>query len=366
LRTSGWTITRFPTRLGRHSFYFLDVSDTNTVSFRFYRHTISGVPIQSLNKLESLALDIFSYDLSITPYEWNKWLVRIFEYHKSLSSAPSPQLISRPSSNPHFVIRKMLEDLLENASRSCGDSSHPFSQPQPVFLGLEERRRERLEPNISESSPETLEIDLDEDGPLREEYMPRRRVSRDGPFRDTTGNTVGAPFGLERDIEWERASEIQRPLPPPAKWSPAADEPLRRNMIREPTHYVAVQPPVPPLVMMPQYPPSGHGTAYPQGWGTGAPAFHLPPHPWPYDHSHVPAITVMDSRHHHLQDGRHHRSQSHRRVEYSCGSSAPKLPYQIPGLCWTGAEQYGYDAAYAQGFGHRFVFPQYGPQWVGH
>jgi hypothetical protein len=251
----------------------------------------------------------------------------------------------------------MLEDLLETASRSCGDTLHPFSQPQPVFLGLEERRRERLDPTFLESSSETLEIDLDEDGPLREEYMPRRRVSRDGSFRDTSGNTAGAPFGLERGIEWERASEIQRPLPPPAKWSPAADEPLRRDMIREPTHYVAVQPPaVPPLVMVPQYPPSGHGIAYPQGWGTGAPAFHLPPHPMfgqPYDHNQ-------------LQDGRDYRSQSHTRIEYSCGSSAPKLPYQIPGLCWTGAEQYGYDAAYSHGFGHRLVFPQYGPQWVGH
>ena len=156
--------------------YFFHVSSLGTDSFD--RHTISGVPIQSLNRLESLALDIFSYDVSITPYEWNKWLIRILEYHKSLSSAPSPQLISRPSSNPHFVVRKMLEDLLESSSRSCGDTSHPFFQPQPVFLGLEERRRERLDPTIPESSSETLEIDLDEDGPLREEYMPRRRVSR--------------------------------------------------------------------------------------------------------------------------------------------------------------------------------------------
>ena len=255
----------------------------------------------------------------------------------------------------------MLEDLLETASRSCGDTSHPFSQPQPVFLGLEERRRERLDPTIPESSSETLEIDLDEDGPLREEYMPRRRVSRD-VFRNTRGNTVGAPFGLERGIEWERT------LPPPAKWSPAADEPLRRDMIREPTHYVAVQPPVPPLVMMPQYPPSGHGTAHPQGWGARTTTYHLPALMFgqPYDHSHVPAISVMDSRHHHLPDVRHYRSQSYTRIEYPCGSSAPKLPYQIPGLCWTGAEQYGYDAAYGQGFGQRHVFPQYGPQWVGH
>ena len=195
--------------------------------FFFDRHTISGVQIRSSIRLESLALDIFSYHLSITPYEWNKWLVRIFEYHKSLSSAPSPHPISRPSSDPHFVVQKMLEDLLENASRSCGDMWHPLSQPQPVFLGLEERRRERLDTTILESSFKTLEIDLDEDGPIREEYLPRRRVCRDSSFRDTCGNTVGAHFGLKRGIE-QRTFEIQRPLPPLAKWSPAADELLQR------------------------------------------------------------------------------------------------------------------------------------------
>ena len=337
------------------------VSSPDTDSFD--RHTISGVPIQLLNRLESLALDIFSYDLSISPYEWNKWLAHVSAYHKSSSSAPSPQLISRPSSNPHFVMRTIIEDLLETSSRSCDDTSYPLSQPQPVFLGLEERRRKRLDPTMPESSSEALEIDLDEDGPLREEYMPRRRVSRNGSFHDTNGNTIEAPFGLERGFEWERASEIQRSLPPPAKWSPAADEPLRRDMIGASTHYMAVQPPsVPPLVMIPQYPPSSHGTAYPQGWGSGAPAFH-PPHVFgqPYDRCFVQSVT-----NHRLQDGRYYRPQSHHtRIEYLCGPTAPKLPYQIPGLCWTRAGQYRCDPAYGQGFGHRPVFPQYGPHWVG-
>ena len=352
-------IIRFLIRPGKRPFVF-HILGPDTDSFD--RHTISGVPIQSLNRLESLALDIFSYDLSITPYGWNKWLVDVLAYHKSSSSAPSPQLISRPSSNPHFVMRKMVEDL-ETSSRSCDDTSS-LSHPQPVFLGLEERRRERLDPTTPDASSEALEIDLDENGPLREEYMPRRRVSRNGSFHDTSGNTVEAPFGLERGIEWERPSEIQRSLPPPAKWSPAADEPLRRDMIRATTNYMAVQPPpVPPLMMIPQYPPSGPGTAYPQGWGIGAPAFHLPPHVvfgQSYDRNHVQSVT-----NHHLQDGRYYRSQSHTRIEYSCGPTAPKLPYQIPGLSWTRAEQYGCNPAYGQGFGHRLVFPQYGPHWVG-
>ncbi|KAI0306908.1 hypothetical protein B0F90DRAFT_1807669 [Multifurca ochricompacta] len=343
--------------------------DDHTFSNKTW-HTISGVPIQSLNRLESLALDIFSYDLSITPHEWNDWLEHVLSYHKSLSSAPKPQLISRPSSNPHFVVRKMIEDLVETAissgaSRSCGDSSCLKSHPQPVFLGLEERRRERLDPTTTETGFEALEIDLDEDGPLREEYMPRRRASRNDSFRDDNGNVaLGVPFRSDKCIEWERPLEMQRGLPPPAKWSPAADEPLRRDGTREATHYMAIQaPPVPPLLAMPPYPSNSHGLAYAPGWGAGARAFHLPPPPMfgqPYDHNHnhVRSISVID--------GRHCRSQSHTRFEYSCSSSAPKVPYQFPELCWTGPEQYGYDVAYGQGFGHRLVFPQYGPHWAGH
>jgi len=347
--------------------FYSTVSSTDTNLFD--RHTISGVPIQSLNRLESLALDIFLYDLSITLSDWKKWLGHILPYHKSLSSAPNPQPISRPSSNPHLVVRKLIGDLLDTASRSWGDP-YPKSQPQPVFLGLDERRRQKLDPTATESSSETLEIDLDEDGPLREEYMPRRRVSRHGSLRDISGNPIGPPLGVERGMEWERGPELQRPLPPPAKWSPAADEPLRRDLVRESTHYMAVQPPsIPPLVMIPQYPPSGHGTAYPQGWGVGAPTYHLHPHLMsgqPYDYGHVRSNSFIDGRHHHGQDGGHCRSQSQTCVEYSCNSSALKLPYQIPGLCWTGAEHYGYDAAYGQGFGNGLVFSQYGPNWVGH
>lgn len=272
-------------------------------------------------------------------------------------------------------MRKTLEDLVETAMAStasnlCGDPLCLKSHPQPVFLGLEERRRERLDPSSVAPGSEALEIDLDEDGPLREEYMPKRRVSRHDCLRDQYGVILGAPFRLVNGIEWDRAPPMQKGLPPPAKWSPAADEPLRRDGIKEPTHYVAVQPPpVPQLLMMPLYPSNGHSMSYPQGWAPGAPAFHMPPPPvfgQPYDHhNHVRSISVIDGRRHPFQDGGHCWPQS-TRIEYSCSSNAAKQPYRIPELCWTGAEQYDYDAAYGQGLAHKHVFPQYGPHWVGH
>jgi hypothetical protein len=130
-----------------------------------------------------------------------------------------------------------MEDLFETAiattaSRLCDDPSCLKSHPQPVFLGLEERRREKLGRTASESSSEALGIGLDEDGPLWEEYMPRGRrcFSRNGSFRDGIGNTIlGSPFRLDKGFERERTSEMPRSLPPPSKWSPAMDESLRRG-----------------------------------------------------------------------------------------------------------------------------------------
>jgi hypothetical protein len=101
LRTSSWTIIHFPTRLGK-ALIFSDISGPNTSSFFFFnRHTISGVPIQSLNRLESLALDIFSYEHTV-PNRFRALLSTLI-----------------------LSCDKMLEGLIETASRPCGDTPHP-------------------------------------------------------------------------------------------------------------------------------------------------------------------------------------------------------------------------------------------------
>ena len=204
-----------------------------------HRQTISNVPIESLNKLESLALDIFSHDLSTPACAWTQWLTHLTEYHQSLSYPTRPQPISRPSTNPHSIIHRALSDI---RNVPAGDS------PEPVFLGLEERRREKLGiEDPSSDSVDVLEIDLDEDGPLREEYLPKRRGSRTGSVRSIRSRDApDSKFPFDQARHWDaydaRNIESEKSLPPPAKWSPAADEPIFRDRGRVSGHYVAVQP----------------------------------------------------------------------------------------------------------------------------
>lgn len=189
------------------------------------RHTISNVPVHSLNKLEALALDLFAHDLSISPQEWSRWLGQLHSYHLSLSSPAFPQPISRPSTSPHNIIRKALEDLVEVSS--VADKHFVDGTPEPVFYALEDQRKEAADSQASEQDLDVLEIDLDEDGPLREEYLPRRRISGAGNTRPARPQ--------------EKTSDADRNLPPPAKWSPAADEPIYRYNGRS-QQYVAPQP----------------------------------------------------------------------------------------------------------------------------
>ena len=189
------------------------------------------MPFHVLNRLESLALDIFSYDLSVPGREWSQWLAHLLSYHKSLSSPRHPQPISRPGSNPHAIIHKTIEEVIEvSASPLLGGNL-----PQPVFIGLEERRREKIEMEMQAN--EVSDIDLDEDGPLREEYVPRRRSLRNAKISEPSISTQDS----ENNCRGCGAVDAIKHLPPPAKWSPAGDEPILRD--RTTGHYIAVQPP---------------------------------------------------------------------------------------------------------------------------
>jgi hypothetical protein len=233
--------------------------DDHTFSNKTW-HSISNVPIQTLNQLESLTLDIFAYDLSISAGDWSDWLSHVMSYHVSLLSPSHRQPISRPSTNPHLIIKIAIEEIV-NAPRAC---HFDCLQPQPVFIGLEERRKEKQEKG---QKAEVLEIDLDEDGPLREEYMPKRRVSGASPTCSTENISASQRPSWEVDV-----STVENHLPPPAKWSPAGDEPIFRESNHPYGRYVAVQPtpglnlPVTTYQVLPQYQPA-HDLSYAaQAW----------------------------------------------------------------------------------------------------
>jgi hypothetical protein len=174
-------------------------------------------------------------------------------------SSPRPQPISRPSSNPHLIIRKTIEELVESAlgCDSCGGEVCTATRTEPIFLGLEKRRVEKLEKEQA-SHIDISEIDLDEDGPLREEYLPRRRASGAGSIRsvhsrDTSGHSSCPDNHLDADARPVKLLFSARTLPPPAKWSPAGDEPILRERNRDSGRYVAVQPPADLVIPPTQY-----------------------------------------------------------------------------------------------------------------
>ncbi|CDO71307.1 hypothetical protein BN946_scf184908.g64 [Trametes cinnabarina] len=214
--------------------------DDHTFSNKTW-HTISNVPIRSLNKLEALALDIFQYDLSITPQQWSDWLSELMGYHASLSSPMFPQPISRPSTSPHLIVRQALEMLVgakETMEREADEPSGPYL-PRPVFVSLDEPKDRHA--GRDATTEDVLEIDLDEDGPLREEYLPKRRHSSKQRYM------ADPPARAEQN------------LPPPAKWSPSGDEPILRGtagahgqyVAPQPLSHLTVAPPPPPLPFHP-------------------------------------------------------------------------------------------------------------------
>jgi hypothetical protein len=231
--------------------------------------------------------------------------------------------------------------------------------PQPVFIGLEERKQEKLDQHQT-SVTDVLEIDLDEDGPLREEYLPKRRVSVAGSVRSTRS---AQPQG-DNAKEWEQRSgrETENPLPPPAKWSPAGDEPIHREKNRASGQYTAVQPPIYPP---PYTQPVDSGYAH-QNWTSAdnymafksqlAYAFDLtaPIHnqasynhypylpPLPFSHSRTQTHTYDQEN---LQHRNHIRTYSQSLFEYRCSDvrmTANELARPDADPQWAGSGQYLY------------------------
>ncbi|KAJ6627556.1 hypothetical protein B0H10DRAFT_2173623 [Mycena sp. CBHHK59/15] len=342
--------------------------DDHTFSNKTW-HTISNVPIQTLNKLESLALDIFSYDLSVPSSDWSQWLSHLLSYHLASSSPSHPQPISRPSTNPHVIVRKALDEIIQ--------------APLPATSALPVHNPERMEKEQARSV-DVLEIDLDEDGPLREEYLPKRRIS--GAASTRSFGSHDAPAHT-----WQSHKVVEKSLPPPARWSPAADEPILRERNRASGHYVAVQPPllssmipyqVAPTYHNPQelgytnqnWPPGGSFVAVkPQalvGYVFDGPPLHVS-HPTYSAYPFVSPLALSHSRSQSLsydQDNSHSRNRlrscSQSRFDYHCSdvhlAPGELVPPNEAGARWAASAHYGYPApAFAGQPGGQFQ-----PAWL--
>ncbi|KAF8532549.1 hypothetical protein JB92DRAFT_3103613 [Gautieria morchelliformis] len=186
------------------------------------RGQVSGVPMRALNRLESLGLDLLSHNLLMLPRVWEQWLDHMQTYHRSL--APYPEPIRPPIDTLHIIIRRMIEDLILAGSPPMTTGV----LPEPVFLGLEECKKECEQERLAKEQVKLLDLDLDEDGPLREQYLAKKP------------RTADRLEGDRKAIE-----HMTKGLPPPAEWCPAADPPIHRA---RPT-YQAVQRPLPAPVL---------------------------------------------------------------------------------------------------------------------
>ncbi|KAG7097254.1 hypothetical protein E1B28_004620 [Marasmius oreades] len=334
--------------------------DDHTFSNKTW-NTISNLPVQSLNKLESLALDIFHYDLSISPNEWSQWLSHLMSYHLSLSSPSHPQPISRPSTNPSSIIRMAIDEIVQAPAANNFDPAHP----QPVFLGLEERKRERMQ---KEQATSPIEFDLDEDGPLREEYVPKRRISNSSTVRNKYHDHG-------EQLPWQMNQNGGKSLPPPARWSPAADEPIFRESNRMYNRYVAVQPtPGTAYPSFPSYQPvrdayqsqwmfNAYANAEVQpgiGYSYEMPVLQHPPPPPVYNHCApflIPSLPMSRSRSQSLshdqdpsQSRDHMRSFSQSRTD-ARHTEMHMCSLELPPLCQSADMGWGSTYAY-----HHAVF----------
>ncbi|KAH8118343.1 hypothetical protein DFH11DRAFT_1686528 [Phellopilus nigrolimitatus] len=192
--------------------------DDHTFSNKTWQ-AISEVPIQDINRLELSALAVLSHDLSIKAKAWEQWLAHLHHYQLSLCPYPAP--IRRPSAtDANILIRRVIEDLVRLQSLP-GSKSSTRVAPQPVFSPLLVCDSEKKVEVKQTDNFDPFEIDLDEDGPLREEYVPKRRTSQSGSRGTTHGRSVSSE---SRDL-----LQASPPLPPPSEWSPQADPPLERD-----------------------------------------------------------------------------------------------------------------------------------------
>jgi len=149
---------------------------------------------------------------------------------------------------------------------------------------------------------------------------------------------------------------MENPLPPPAKWSPAGDEPIHREKKRGGGPYVAVQPTMYPAPytqsLQPGYPPQSWTSAAfePQSayvFNLTTPVSHAtyssypyPPFAFPHGRSQSHSYDQEN-----MQFRNHMRSYSQTLFEYRCGDihmTANELVRPEVDPQWIGSGQYPY------------------------
>lgn len=195
--------------------------------------------VREFNELERLLLMHTSYCLAVPSDAWATWLGRL---HALQSSTPyiRPPLApigSMPLPDNHLFMANTIARLAASSlPLANGSLSEPF------FLGKAERVKAREEEIEAYTDLFEEDIDLDEDGPLKEEYLPK-------------GIREERERRQQREIELQalRKARVealeQARLPPPSEWSPENDPVIERTAKR--SSNVPIGPPAIPAFSQP-------------------------------------------------------------------------------------------------------------------
>lgn len=134
------------------------VTNQPPISHPLSRHEVSGIPLRTLNRLEWLSLQLLSHDLYTSPLVWRQWLQFLDAYQWSRHA----QTDCSNDGIPDAVVRFLLDHLCH---------TDPSLSREPLFLGLANRISQKIQ--VAPLPPTSASFELDQDGPLREEYIPR-------------------------------------------------------------------------------------------------------------------------------------------------------------------------------------------------
>lgn len=173
---------------------------------------ISAVPSADLAGLEFCALNMLEHSLWLSPGAYREWVQAIKRYHARL---PAGLFLTASGTDGHAIVSLQIDHVLSTLSAQV---SEPV--PEPVFIRPGERLLVPEEPAVEEDSDS--DIDLDEDGPLRAEYIPRRSAQRFSlDYRATVSRGTGAKLLEEsRYQHYRRSSLLELTLDTPASQSP--------------------------------------------------------------------------------------------------------------------------------------------------
>ncbi|KAJ7714305.1 hypothetical protein B0H14DRAFT_3523059 [Mycena olivaceomarginata] len=178
---------------------------------------------------------IHEYDVKLLLAHWLPKVPAVHLIHKYLTAPAwiTPSTKQGMDQGAHGqACEAVVLAFLTRAADLASVNKPPLS---PALLEPEEHRLQAARVKVThEQAQYAIEIDLDKDGPLREDSAPA-----------AAADTVNANVSQN----WHNGKVVQhdKSLPPPARWSPAANELILHERNRASGHYVAVQPPLLPL-----------------------------------------------------------------------------------------------------------------------